>query len=50
MISQISAVEVAHDGVLQADGQHGAHDQERSKQVGPVRDCPEEIDLRNQRE
>ena len=48
--SEKSAGEAAHHGVLQSDGQHGAHDQEGSKQVGPVRDCPEEIDLGNQRE
>ena len=44
--SEKSAGEAAHHGVLQSDGQHGAHYQQRPEDIRHVRDRPEEINLK----
>ena len=43
--SEVSAGEVVHHGVLQSNGQHGAHYQQRAEDIGDVGDCTEEINL-----
>ena len=44
--SEVSAGEIVHDGVLQSNGQHGAHYQQRAEDIRHVRDGPEEINLK----
>ena len=45
LISEISAGEVVHDGVLQSNGQHGAHYQQGPEDIRKMRDGSKEIDL-----
>ena len=42
---QVSAGEGVHDGVLQSNGQHGTHYQQRPEDVRHMRDRSEEINL-----
>ena len=45
LMSEVSAGEVVHNGVLQSDGQHCAHYQQRPEDIRHMGDRSEEIHL-----